>query len=211
MITCPWCGTSYKTFQPNCRNCGGSLPLPVERDSDASVENLEIPPPAPRDVPRNYIWRVLLSDGWALTGGIFALVGAIFGVVGIALTIGIITAFIGLPFAAFGLLCFGGGTAVVIWRYQEAQKIKAVLKEGEAVLGEIEDVRQVLQVRVNGRHPWTIAYMFEVDGRLYQGKMTTLSQPDLGQRPETEIYVLYLRENPEQNTIYPHPYAYFAA
>jgi hypothetical protein len=151
-----------------------------------------------------------VSDGWAIAGAIFALVGAIFGFVGIALTLGIVTAFIGLPFAAFGVLCLGGGGALVVWRYQEAQKIKAVLRDGSAVLGEIEDVQQVLQVRVNGRHPWTITFLFEVDSRLYQGKVTTLSQPDLGKRPGTEAYVLYLPENPGQNTIYPHPYAYFA-
>ena len=210
MITCPWCGTGYTTFQPNCKNCGGSMPLPVEKDSDSSGKALAVPPPAPRDVPRNYIWRILLSDGWAITGGILALVGAIFGVVGFGLTAGIVTAFVGLPFAALGVLGLGGGTAVLVWRYQEAQKIKEVLKEGETVLGEIENVQQVLNVRVNGRHPWTISYGFEVSGRLYQGKLTTLSQPDLSQQPETDIYVLYMQENPEQNTIYPHPYAYFA-
>ena len=210
MITCPWCGTGYTTFQPNCKNCGGSMPLPVEKDSDSSGKALAVPPPAPRAVPRNYIWRVLLSDGWAITAGIFALVGAIFGLVGFGLTADMVTAFVGLPFAALGLLCFGGGAAVLIWRYQKAQKIKKVLKDGEAVLGEIETVQQVMQVRVNGRHPWTISYCFEVSGHLYQGKLTTLSQPGLDQQSETDIYVLYMRENPEQNTIYPHPYAYFA-
>ena len=186
------------------------MPLPVEKDSEFSTKALAVPPPAPRDVPRNYVWRVLGSDGWAITGGVFAFVGTVFGVIGFGLTSDSITALVGLPFAALGLLGFGGGAAVLIWRYQEAQKIKEVLKEGETVLGEIEYVQQVLNVRVNGRHPWTISYGFEVSGRLYQGKLTTLSQPDLSQQPETDIYVLYMQENPEQNTIYPHPYAYFA-
>lgn len=209
MITCPYCGTHYNTFQPNCNNCGGSLPQPVVGEPESTDGDLVKPPPAPRNVPRNYIWRVFSSDGWFLAGGIIALVGSIFGVVGFGLTAGIVTAFVGIPFAAIGVVFFGGGAALVIWRYLEAEKIKTVLMGGESVLGEIEEIRQVANVRVNGRHPWTIKYMFEVNGRLYQGKITTLSQPDLSQRPGSDMYILYQSENPDLNTIYPHPYAYF--
>ena len=209
MVTCPYCGTHYETFQPNCENCGASLPQPVVIETEAHGEEMVKPPPAPRDVPRNYFWRVLISDGWALAGAILGLVGAIFGVVGFGLIVGVVTAFVGLPFAALGVLLFGFGIGLLIWRYQEAQKLKTVLEQGADVLGEIEYVRQILHVTVNGRHPWNIGYMFEVNGRLYQGKVTTLSQPDLSQRPGSDIYVLYQSENPDLNTIYPHPYAYF--
>lgn len=210
MIKCPWCGTNYISFQPNCESCGGSLPLPVEKPAEKIVEAISVPPPAPRNVPRNYTWRVLSTDGWAISGGIFLLMGAIFGVVGAVLTAAIVTAFVGLPFLGLGILFFFGGAAALIWRYQEAHKTGEVLREGEAVLGEIETVHQNLYVSVNNRHPWTITYWFEVHGQEYRGKVTTLSQPDLGQRPGKEVYVLFQPENPDQNMIYPHPYGYYS-
>ena len=210
MITCPWCGMNYTSFQSSCESCGGSLPLPVEKPPEKAIEEISVPPPAPRNVPRNYAWRVLSTDGWAISGGVFFLIGAVFGVVGMVLTVNIITAFIGLPFLGIGVLFFTGGAAALIWRYQEAHKTADVLRDGEAVLGEIETVHQNLYVRVNGRHPWTITYWFDVHGREYLGKVTTLSQPDLGQRPGKGVYVLYQPENPDHNTIYPHPYGYYS-
>jgi hypothetical protein len=209
MVTCPWCGTNYKAFRPNCDNCGGTLSLPEEKPAEVPEERITVPPPPPRNVPKNYVLRVLSTDGWAITGFVFFLIGAIFAITGIALTIPIITAFVGIPFAGMGIVFFAGGLAALIWRYQEVQKTVAVLKEGEAVLGEIDTVRQNLYVRINGRYPWTITYLFQLGGKDYRGKVTTLSQPDLGRRPGRGVYVLYSRDDPTQNTIYPHPYGYY--
>ena len=63
MITCPWCGTNYTSFQPNCDNCGGSLPLPPETAAVPSTRSLPAPPPPPRNVPRQAVWHILFSDG----------------------------------------------------------------------------------------------------------------------------------------------------
>ena len=46
MITCPWCGTNYQSFQSNCSNCGGSLPLPIEKPSEIPEAQIAAPPPA---------------------------------------------------------------------------------------------------------------------------------------------------------------------
>ena len=86
MVTCPWCGTSYPVFQPNCTNCGGSLPLPDSGHAPAAMPRPAAPPPPPRDVPGQVVWRILLSDGWGITGLVFGLLGLIFGVLGVALT-----------------------------------------------------------------------------------------------------------------------------
>lgn len=209
MITCPWCGTSYLSFQSNCTNCGGSLPLPAEKPVEAPEERITVPPPAPRDVPGNYAWRLLFTDGWGITGFVFALLGVIFTPLGIALTAPIITAFVGIPFAGLGILFLGGGAALLVWRYREAKNTVEVLRTGKAVQGVIEQVHQNFHVQVNGRYPWTISYSFKANGSDYRGKVTTLSQPDLGQRPGKGVYVLYRAEEPEHNTIYPHPYGYY--
>jgi membrane protein implicated in regulation of membrane protease activity len=209
MITCPWCGTNYTSFQRNCDNCGGSLPLPPEMAPKPPAERLVAPTPAPRDVPRRALWHIVSSDGWAVSASIFALLGLMFAVVGVPLTVSLVAAFVGLPFLGLGLLFLGGGIAVLVWRYRMAQETVEVLREGEAVLGEILSVVQHYNVRVNGRYPWTLKYDYEVDGRLYGGKVTTLSRPDLSQQPGSPVYVLFMRENPEQSTIYPNPYGYY--
>ena len=209
MITCPWCGTNYTSFQPNCDNCGGSLPLPPEMAPGSSPKSLVSPPPPPRDVPRQAAWHILSSDGWAISGLVFSLLGLVFVVVGIPLTVSVVAAFVGLPFGGLGLVFLCGGIAVLVWRYQMAYRTVELLREGEATLGEIVSVTQNYHVRVNGRYPWTVGYDYEVDGRLYNGRVTTLSMPDLSQQPGSPVYVLHMRDDPEQSTIYPSPYGYY--
>lgn len=209
MITCTWCGTSYADFQSQCDKCGGSLPLPAEVAPAPSTETLPAPPPAPRRVPQNYARRILSADGWAIAGGIFVLMGIIFGVVGTILTITIVTAFVGIPFVGLGTVFLVAGGAFLIWRNQYAQETVEVLKHGAPVMGTIVGVRQNYQVRINGRCPWEVVYRFEVDGRGYEGKVSTMSMPDLSQQPGKPTYVLYMPGEPEQNTIYPNPYGYY--
>jgi hypothetical protein len=209
MITCPWCGTNYTSFQPNCDNCGGSLPLPPETAPKSSAGRLVAPAPPPRDVPRQALWHIMSSDGWAVSASIFALLGLIFAVVGVPLTISLVAAFVGLPFLGLGLVFLGGGIAILVWRYRMAQDTVEVLRQGEAVLGEVVSVIQHYNVRVNGRSPWTVKYDYEVDGRLYGGKVTTLSMPDLSQEPGSPVYVLFMPDEPGQSIIYPSPYGYY--
>jgi hypothetical protein len=159
-------------------------------------------------VPRQVIWRILFTDGWTIAGLIFSLLGFVFGVVGTGLTISLVAAFVGLPFAGLGVLFLGGGIPIVVWRYQVAHRTVEVLEQGEATVGKIVSVHQNYQVRVNGRYPWTVEYRYEVSGHPYSGKVTTLSRPDLSQQPGRPVYVLHMRDDPGQNTIYPSPYGY---
>jgi len=209
MVTCPWCGTSYEQFQPTCSKCGGSLPLPVEESAPAEQANLRVPPPAPRDLPRNYVWRILGADAGAIVGGILGFVGLVFVMVGVPLTLSLATIFVSLPFVLLGLVLLVAGSILFILRYREAQATVEVLREGEPVLGTIEQVYQNLQVQVNGRNPWTIVYRFEALGKSHEGRVTTLSQPSLNQEPGKPVYVLIEPGNPARNTIYPHPYGYY--
>jgi membrane protein implicated in regulation of membrane protease activity len=209
MITCPWCGTNYTSFQPNCDNCGGSLPLPPETAPTPSAASLPAPPPTPRNVPQRAVWHILFSDAWAVSSLIFLLLGLIFTVVGIPLTVSLVAAFVGIPFAGIGLLFLCGGLAILAWRYRVSDRIVDLLREGDAVVGEIVSVVQNYHVRVNGRYPWTVEYDYEVDGALYGGKVTTLSQPDLSQHPGSPVYILFMRDDPAQSTIYPSPYGYY--
>jgi hypothetical protein len=205
MITCPWCGTHYAAFQSNCKNCGGPLPPPAEAAAPERAAELPAPPPPPRAISDSYVWRLLAADGWAIVAGVFALLGAIFTLVGGALTIAIITAFVGLPFAGLGVVFLGVGGLVLVRRYEAAQKTVSVLRRGEATPGRILEVRENYNVTVNNRHPWTITYQFQVDGRDYEGRVSTLNRPDPQLQPGQAAHVLYLPGAPEVNALYPHP------
>ncbi len=207
MITCPWCGTSYLSFQPNCQNCGGPLPPPDNPilSANANEEQPPLPPAAPRPISQKYAFRLLASDGGAIASLVFLLLGFIFLVVGAGLTLGVITAFVGVPFVLLGLLFLGVGGAVLLWRYQTANKIVSVLKQGEATRGEIIDLRENYSVTVNGRHPWVIQYRFEAGGQSHDGKVTTLNQPGPQLQSGKAVCVLYLPAAPQWNSIYPHP------
>lgn len=209
MITCPWCGTNYTSFQANCDNCGGSLPLPPEMGPAPSTPSLSAPPPPPRNVPHRAVWRILFSDGWSTSALVSAVLGFVFTAGGLHLTISEVAALDGLRFAGLGLLFLCGGLAVLVWRCRVCARTIEVLREGEATLGEIVGVVQSHQVRVDGRYPWTVEYDYEVDGDHYSGKVSTLSMPDLSQQPGSPVYVLFMRDDPAQSTIYPSPYGYY--
>ena len=199
MITCPWCGTNYTVFQNNCKNCGGPLPLPAEEAAEPSVADLPEPPPPPRVFKDSFVWRKLGSDGWAIAAGVFLLLGVIFTLVGIPL----IFVVVGIVFVPLGLLFLGAGAPILIWRYNQAQQTLNVLRVGEAMLGDIVDVTENYAVTVNNRHPWTITYSFRVDDQQYEGKTTTLRPVGFTHQPGQPTYILYLEDDPTQNTIYP--------
>jgi hypothetical protein len=213
MVICPWCGTAYTAFQPNCQRCGGPLTAaeqvpwqPRERPDEAEIlGSLTEPPPAPRPISDSYAWRLIISEGWVVAAFVFGFVGAIFFVVGAMLTIFIITAFVGIPFVLLGLAMLGGGAAVTVWRYQAAKHTVDVMRNGQAVVGHIASVDENLNVSVNGRHPWTITYRFHIVGSDYEGQVTTLHTPGPALRPGHSAYVLYLPNDPQHNALYPHP------
>ncbi len=207
MITCPWCGTNYLSFQPNCQNCGGPLPAPDNPilSTAANQEQPPVPPAAPRPISQKYVFRLLTSDGWSIAALVLTLLGLIFFVVGAGLSLGIVTAFVGIPFLLLGILLLGLGSGALIWRYQAANKIVSVLKQGEATRGEVTDLHENYSVTVNGRHPWVIQYRFQANGESHDGKVTTLNQPGPQLQAGKAVCVLYLPGSPQWNSIYPHP------
>jgi len=209
MITCPWCGTNYTSFKPNCDNCGGSLPLPPETAPTPPSSALSVPPPAPRNVPRQAFRNILFSDGLAVSALVFTLLGFVFTAGGLYLTTSEVAAPDAPCFVGMGLLFLCSGIVVLVWKYRVCARTVEVLREGEATVGEILSVIQNFGVRVNGRYPWTVKYRYEVDGDPYSGKVTTLSKPDLSQQRGSPVYVLFMRDDPTRSTIYPSPYGYY--
>lgn len=209
VITCPWCGTNYSAFQTNCRNCGGPLlALPASQPVSEAIElepSLLTPPPPPRPIADSYVWKLMGTDGWSITAGIFAFIGAIFSFVGFGLTLGIITAFVGVPFLLLGLIFLGMGVYGLRTRYAEKRRIVEVLRHGQAAPGLIVSTEVNANVTVNGRHPWNIAYQFQVEGRNFEGRTSTLNIPGPQLQPGRAVCVLYTPNAPENNSLYPHP------
>lgn len=203
MVTCPWCGTKYMTFQSNCYNCGGQLDFPTEPTPFQTGAVMVAPPPAPRVIADNFARKQLLTNAWAITAGTFALLGVIFTTVGFFLTIAIITAFVGIPFLFFGGIMLVLGFMGLRSQYQQALEVVNTLRHGEPVVGQVLNVEENFTVRVNQRHPWIITYRFQANGRDYEGRVSTLNTPEL--QKGQAVYVLYLPHKPESNALYPHP------
>ena len=166
---------------------------------------MALPPPAPRPIAGNYVWRLLSTDARAIVSFVFLLLGAIFTLVGVGLTVGIITAFIGIPFAVLGLLFLVPGWVMGSRRYGEMRKIVEVLRIGEATKGSITGIEQNYNVRINGRNPWRIRYQFELGGRIIDGQVSTLNTPGAALQPGRTSFVLFLPGEPTVNSLYPHP------
>jgi len=206
MITCPWCGTTYSSFQSNCSRCGGPIQPSHSRYQNAEDDgSVLMAPSPPREIADNYHWKLLLTDGWAVSASIFLLIGGIFFFVGVPLTIGIITAFVGIPFALLGAGFLAGGGYIAYWRYNEALRTAQILKLGEATVGEITNLSENYNVQINGRNPWTIAYQFTYNGKLYQKTLSTLTPPGPRMQAGRKVCVLHLPDAPDYNTLYPHP------
>ena len=214
MITCPKCGTQYQEFQFECDRCGAPLPLPPA-DGSGSEEITPVsdepiaPSMPPRQVPTMALWRLLRRQPSAIVGGIFLLIELlIFGVVTIA-----ISSFVSLSDSLFFLLFNLGfimiGAVLFFIGFQKAQQTVRIMRDGQAALGEITEVSLNYSVRINNRHPWIIQYSFKVFGSDYQGKMSTLSQPDEDYQPGKAVYVLYQQDNIQKNTLYPGIFGYF--
>lgn len=204
MFVCPWCGTNYLTFQPNCQNCGGLLQA-EETTASVSSEGLPTPPPAPRPISTTYVWRLLSADGGAIAALVLGLVGIIFGVVGAVLALAVVTAFIGIPFLLLGIVFLGIGAVLLTRRYQEAQKMVRILREGESGIGQISGLRENTSGRINGRYPWILEYQYQVNGQTYAGKVSTLNRPGQQMQVGKAVRILYLATEANRSSIYPHP------
>ncbi len=209
MFVCPWCGTGYLAFQSNCQNCGGPLLADGQDGASAmAVDELPIPPAAPRPISDRYLWRLLSTDAWSIVGIVFGVLGLIFGPVGAGLVFGshaAVTALVGIPFLALGLAFLVVAGIALVSRYREMKKVVGVLREGCPIKGRVTDVSENYLVRVNGRHPWVIVYEYQVDGRAYPGKVSTLNPPGPGLQAGSAVTVLYLATHPTRSSIYPHP------
>ncbi len=188
-VTCGWCGVHYAEWQNRCDSCGGPLPsLPGTQLGAA-------PPPAPRQLPDGFAFRLLWSRN------VLVIVGSIFALLGFLLFLPLLIAtswgaLLPLLFMVLGTLLFFFGR-------RKAKRTLKAFAGGTAVAGEIVDVSLDRSESINSRHPWKLTYHFRVDGNEHEGSATSYDST-VGKREAGQpVWVLYLPGNPAQNTIYP--------
>jgi len=209
-LTCPWCDVSYTDFQPKCPNCGGGLPPPPQDEVETGlnfsfssvVEPLSPPPPAPRSVPNNYIWRQLMTDAGGIVALVFLILGTVFTLVGGVATLTIVGAFVGIPFLILGIIFLAVAIPLMLNRHKKVSQMRHVLETGELISGQLVSLERNHSVRVNGRYPWALTYRFQVAGQEYTNKTHTLDRPGEQFQPGQSVYIFYRLEDPGQNLLY---------
>lgn len=190
MHTCPWCTTSYVSWQSLCQQCGGPLAPPAGHELGPE------PPPAPRKLPKAYVKRVRWSQNIA------TLVGPGFAAVGLLFAIPMIVNKLWLPSLAPALFILCG---VSMFRYGwkiAAARLRA-FRIGKAVKGSIYQVGSDTSQHINGRYPSRVVYHFAVEGQRHEGVITTFDTTATRLFAGQPVWVLYNEAEPTENAIYP--------
>ena len=189
MTKCGWCQTNYVTWQRNCSNCGGPLPPPPGMDLGPP------PPDAPRQLPKGYEFRVKWSRNLTVIFGC--------AFMGFAAIFCLATIMAPWWFRILPVLFFLGGVAMFRSGRRQANGVLRALRHGLAAEGKIHSLDKDTSQSINGRHPWRLVYHFTVEDQICEGILiawdSTLSSRHIGQ----PLWVLYVAEDPAQNTIYP--------
>lgn len=204
---CPYCGTTSFEQRSNCKNCGAALPPPVRAAVPVNAEPASTfirsaPPMPPRPVPRGYLLKRMFADARVVIGLVFSITGVIFVPISLAMAFNMDEKIGAWIFGLIGFVDLLLGPALLLARLAAARRQLAVLRDGQAALGTIETLHCDTSMEINGRSPWVLAYSFNVLGRPYQGKVSTLRDPDPDLRPAAQVYVLYDPSQPEANTLY---------
>jgi len=199
-ISCPWCGQRNQDDALECHKCGGPLPV---MDGQGPGPN---PPMPPRRMPRGFKRRMLLANS------VSTIVGLIF--LGVGLPFAIIFPIIGLQPGMTLMLVIGGGLgglftlmggAMIYFGIRRGLRKIRPFEHGLATIGEIVDLYQDTRVSVNGRHPWAIVYSFQVYGFEHSGQELAWQRPSRNLTVGSQVHVLYMPDNPQENVTYPPP------
>lgn len=194
-MRCGWCGNRDDATTSNCARCGG--PLPDPSGEQAGHE----PPPQPRSLPPLFSRRELFSANSGVWFGlIFGGFCALFPLIFLSISV---FAPVMLPAAALSSVFPLPGAFIVYLSRRRARRRIEVLENGRASLGTVESVALNLGERHNGRHPWRLSYLFEVDGRRYGGSVSSYDADIKRFVPGGAIHVVYLATDPERSDVWP--------
>lgn len=171
--------------------------MPAPGDADLGA------PPAkePRALPTGFFRHELFSQGagvwfgaiWSVLTGVFPL---IFGTIAIFNPVMWPAALLCVVFVLPGLV-------IVALSVRRARRRLEVLRDGTAITGSIESVRPNVNVRINGKNPWLLSYLFEVDGRRFGGSLSTMEDDVAKFKAGQRVHVVFLPAEPDRNDLWP--------
>ena len=153
------------------------------------------PPDAPRTLPMGFEFR----QKWSRNVGVLVGLGFMFiGGFMLAVLIKVKTWAAVVP-GMFFLIGF------FLFRYGKKIGVNTVraFRHGIATEGKVASINLDTTQSVNGRHPWRLVYHFTADGEEREGILTSFDSTLAGRSTGQPLWVLYLRDDPEQCTIYP--------
>lgn len=190
MITCGWCGVHYPQWQSQCSHCGGDLP---PKDNGLGPP----PKPPPRKLPRGFAIRQWVTANFGVVFGlIFFIVGAV-----------ITSAFV---WSKTWLALLPGffaisGFFMLLRGISQARSTLRAFREGEAAEGFYLSIeKDPLYAGHKGPSPWIVKYAFHAEGKRFEGTFST-SDGNIRALAQVNkpVWVLYVKDDPTQNTIYP--------
>lgn len=155
------------------------------------------PPPVPRDLPKGFAFRLLVSQNIA------TIVGGLMFAVATPITWGTLqtkTWAASIP----GLMALGG---FFMLRYglTTAGSVLRAFRKGRAAEGTIASVKLDTTQSINNQHPWKVVYHFMVEGHQHEGVLVSWDSTLISRAAGQPLWVLYVESDPTQNTVYP-PY-----
>lgn len=128
--------------------------------------------------------------------------GLIFFLVGAFIFLGFLLLGLLLP-ALLPLLFMAGGLAMLLVGRRDAATTLNAFVRGIAAEGKVVSVSVDHSQAINGAHPWKLTYHFAVGSRLHEGAAVSWDSIVTARAPGQPLWVLYLPNDPEQNTLYP--------
>lgn len=164
------------------------------------------PPFAPREPPSLTMRAVDPGASFNLLfGSIFGGVGGTLGIVFTGVAIGTGDWIFGLVGPLIGLIFGGIGGTFLVLGIKRVKRLRAIYRHGEVAQGRVHDVARDWTIRVNGRSPLRITYLFEVQGRRLQGTGHSWDEWHMDAARDTPVAVLYDRDDPTRNMLYLNP------
>lgn len=198
MYTCPICKAKYREYQSTCANCHAGIPIPNQQKLPSSLSS------PPRKVSPEYEYKlryknnIFFKIGFSfLTIGL--LIGIIFPIVGYRIH-EVLFIMIGLIF----LILFPSiGLTLLYKSYDNSNKILDAIQNGIQTSAEIIDMYFDNSIKMNGNFPFCIVYKFNIEKDTFVGKAYSKKAIMKAKKIGDIISVVYLKEEPNTNTIYP--------
>jgi hypothetical protein len=137
-----------------------------------------------------------------LFGAIFGGVGGTLGIVFTGVAIGTGQWVFGLVGPLIGLIFGGIGGTFFYLGVKRVKRKRAVYRDGLVAAGRLREVSRDWSIKVNGRSPLQLTFLFEVDGKRYQGTGHSWDEWLVDARQDTPVAVLYDRDEPANNLLY---------